>query len=381
VNSYAFAELQLPLVSQNAERVGLESLELSLSGRYDHYSDFGATTNPKVGLTYAPTRDLRLSGTYGRSFRAPLIIDLATPVQGLLFFGNDARFASGSAVAMELFGGSAALRPETSKTWTGSVEFTPEGLPGLNLSATYFSYDFTNKIIAPINSDVFSVPLSDPSIAPFTTFFPSPAQIAQVASGLFAISNLADPGSTVNDVQAILDNRFQNVSVWTSRGVDLRGSYRIDVRAGSLDLNLNSSLLTVKERPIATAGLQRLSGQVFGPAKLRVRGGAVWSDGGWTLSGYVNYVSGETDVYSVTPIELGAFVTADARIAYSFGKSSLNWLSGAHASLALLNVFDRDPPRLSFDSTIYPGIGYDPTNASSFGRLITLSISKDWGRK
>jgi iron complex outermembrane receptor protein len=49
----------------------LKQLEVSAAVRYDHYSDAGNSTTPKLGLKYTPIRELALRGTYARGFRAP----------------------------------------------------------------------------------------------------------------------------------------------------------------------------------------------------------------------------------------------------------------------------------------------------------------------
>ena len=49
----------------------LKQLEVSAAVRYDHYSDAGSSTTPKLGLKYTPMRELALRGTYARGFRAP----------------------------------------------------------------------------------------------------------------------------------------------------------------------------------------------------------------------------------------------------------------------------------------------------------------------
>ena len=45
----AFVELNMPV---------LKNLEINLAGRYDKYSDFGDTFNPKIGIRYQPTPEL-----------------------------------------------------------------------------------------------------------------------------------------------------------------------------------------------------------------------------------------------------------------------------------------------------------------------------------
>lgn len=51
----------------------LESLELSIAGRYDNYSDYGSDFSPKVSLRYEPLEDMVLRASYGKGFRAPTL--------------------------------------------------------------------------------------------------------------------------------------------------------------------------------------------------------------------------------------------------------------------------------------------------------------------
>ncbi|MBV2093002.1 MAG: TonB-dependent receptor, partial [Candidatus Thiodiazotropha sp. (ex Ctena orbiculata)] len=45
--------------------------ELTLGARYDHYSDFGGTFNPRAALVWQTRYDLTTKLLYGRAFRAP----------------------------------------------------------------------------------------------------------------------------------------------------------------------------------------------------------------------------------------------------------------------------------------------------------------------
>ena len=65
-----FAELNVPIV---------KTLEGNVAVRYDHYSDFGSTTNPKVSLRWQPTRTLLVRSSYGTGFLAPSLYQLSTP--------------------------------------------------------------------------------------------------------------------------------------------------------------------------------------------------------------------------------------------------------------------------------------------------------------
>ncbi len=73
-----FGEVNVPIV---------RTFEANVAVRYDHYSDFGGTTNPKVTLRWQPARTLMLRGAYGTGFRAPTLSDMFQPPS--LNFGQD----------------------------------------------------------------------------------------------------------------------------------------------------------------------------------------------------------------------------------------------------------------------------------------------------
>lgn len=51
----------------------VQQVELQLAGRYDRYSDFGDTFNPKVSLGYRPTQKVLLRSSWGTNFNAPSV--------------------------------------------------------------------------------------------------------------------------------------------------------------------------------------------------------------------------------------------------------------------------------------------------------------------
>jgi len=57
-----YAELSLPIT---------RTLEASLAGRYDRYSDFGGTTNSKAGMKWQAMPGVAFRGTFATAFRAP----------------------------------------------------------------------------------------------------------------------------------------------------------------------------------------------------------------------------------------------------------------------------------------------------------------------
>jgi outer membrane receptor for ferrienterochelin and colicins len=92
-------------------------LTLSAGLRYDHYSDFGGTTNPRLGLIYHLSPPTTLKLLYGAAFRAPEPFEFA-PDFGPFYDSN------------------LQLKPETIRSAEGVVE---QGLgPHFTLSGSVF---------------------------------------------------------------------------------------------------------------------------------------------------------------------------------------------------------------------------------------------------
>jgi len=108
----------------------LHQLTLSAGLRYDHYSVFGGTANPRLGLIYHPAHPTTLKLLYGTAFRAPEPFEL-TPDYGA-FFDNNTQ-----------------LKPETIRSLEGIVE--QEFGPHYTLSASVFRNRIDDLITLGIN--------------------------------------------------------------------------------------------------------------------------------------------------------------------------------------------------------------------------------------
>jgi iron complex outermembrane receptor protein len=77
----AFAELGMPVT---------DKIEVNVSGRYDHYSDFGDNFSPKLGVKFSPVKELALRGTISKGFRAPSFSESGnSAAQGFTTFSFD----------------------------------------------------------------------------------------------------------------------------------------------------------------------------------------------------------------------------------------------------------------------------------------------------
>ena len=65
-----FAQVNIPVFSE-MNAIPFFRLDFEASWRHDQYSDFGGTSNQKIGFNWAPIDDLTLRSGWGTSFRAP----------------------------------------------------------------------------------------------------------------------------------------------------------------------------------------------------------------------------------------------------------------------------------------------------------------------
>ena len=137
-----YAELLAPVLKQ---------VELSAAVRYDHYSDAGSSTTPKLGIKYTPIRQLALRATYAQGFRAPSPAE--NGIGGLAAFSTAAdppRCALGIAAACSaaniaiITAPNPALKPEKSDNYTVGLVFEPTSKTSIALD--YFDITRKNEI-------------------------------------------------------------------------------------------------------------------------------------------------------------------------------------------------------------------------------------------
>lgn len=169
----AYLELNVPLYAQQD---GPGKFDLSLAGRYSDYSTFGGEFTPKYGLRWQVAEDLLLRATYAEGFRAPSIGEL---------YGSQSRFDAqltdpclvqptappGSVAPVAcpgvpagalqndpqipvLTGGNPALQPETARSFSAGLVFSPSFAEEaawsdkLDFELTFYRHDLEGPIQA-----------------------------------------------------------------------------------------------------------------------------------------------------------------------------------------------------------------------------------------
>jgi iron complex outermembrane recepter protein len=180
-----FGEIKVPLLK---DMPFFHELTVGAAGRYADYSTIGGAFTWNVNGTWAPIRDLRFRGTYARAIRAPNIGELFDPAQGATFRPADPcdvinqnatsnRKANCIAAATALgipnaaafietytdplngrfggtIGGNPNLTEETATTWTVGTVIQPRFIPGLVISADYYSIKIRDAIATVTAQDI-----------------------------------------------------------------------------------------------------------------------------------------------------------------------------------------------------------------------------------
>ncbi len=136
-----FAEVEAPILRDTL----VQSLDVNAAGRLTSYSTSGQVETWKLGATSQVNDDIRLRVSWSLDIRAPQISELFSP--GILSAQN-CRYPSNSPYyqCFALVGGNSALQPEKAVTVSGGVVLTPRLLPGLTLSADWYSINIHGAI-------------------------------------------------------------------------------------------------------------------------------------------------------------------------------------------------------------------------------------------
>jgi iron complex outermembrane receptor protein len=114
--SYAFAQ---------DEWTFAKDWTLTAGVRYDHYSDFGGTTNPRLALVWDAAYNLVVKVMHGTAFRAPAFTELYS-INNPVVYGNP------------------NLKPETIKT--DELAFTWQSMSNMQTNLNFFRYRMHNII-------------------------------------------------------------------------------------------------------------------------------------------------------------------------------------------------------------------------------------------
>jgi iron complex outermembrane receptor protein len=368
---YEYAvEFNIPLAK---DIPALQDVSLNLAGRRAKYSNFDAGDSWKIGLNWQIVDAVRFRGTLSSDFRAPNMNNLYEPL-GVTSTGFQDRLTGGSNQGQRLVtGGNPALTPETAKTVTAGLVFTPSFIDRFSFAVDYYETRLTNAITQiSYQSDAIqglclaTAPRYD---SPFCSLAERPLSPGD--------PNYTNPAL---NMPTQIRNSPVNSSLIKTRGFDFQIDYNVDLWGGQFNFRhlanyqpTNSTLNT----PISTFYTWAVQPHLMQTTFMN------YSHSGWNVSlanrwlsnvslktsdntlnapngGNQNYVDSSLDAYDVVDVTVGK--------EFEFGDSNVE------AYLTVNNLLDQSVPLYGSNSGL-PGLFY-PTLGfyDDMGRYFTLGF-------
>jgi iron complex outermembrane receptor protein len=414
-----FIEVLVPVIGENNSFPGVRGLDVNVSGRYDEYSDFGDTTNPKYAMNWTIVDGVRVRANYAESFTAPALtsrgnVDGVTAessfggLLGATASGVNANFAipntypgaiglpgctaatptclinTSSVPGVFLAGGNKDLVAQEGETYSVGIDIEPAALPGLRFSATWWNTKYEGAITAP--QAAFAI--GSPDLSSLLQLFPGgvPADVLAAATrGLPQTSPLAATSYFIYSFQQ------RNAFNLEATGIDGDLSYRFQTDIGNFAMGVAVSHKLKMDQQFGDGGeefsvLNTIGINTTFPSNRtsgRVNFG--WNRNGVSADLFVNYNDSYLNWNGSAPFpvvrnanfspvgggqEVDDFMTIDLHVGYMFGTSGM--FEGVQVYLDASNLLDEDPPFVNAP------IGFDPFNANPIGRLLTVGVSKKW---
>ena len=372
---YGYGELGLPLVSPALDIPAVHSLNLSAALRYERYPGVGSVATPKLGLIYAPVEWVELKASWGRSFRAPTLLQQYQVPAAILYpvgrLGGTG-YPAGS-TALLVSGGNTTVQPERARTMTATIDVRPPFIEGARLQVGYFNTRYIDRIVTPIALTTQS--LGNPAYADLVTLAPAPADALAVIASSPQFVNASGAPVDASRIVAIVDNRFRNAGRQSIHGFDILADYGLPVASGQLTAALNASYLRVRQQLGPGQPVLDRSGLLFTPPDWRARASLTWSGGPLTINGSVNFTDGVDDTRTASTVRVGGTTTVDLTGRYRLARSA-GLFRSIDFTLSILNAFDDQPDEIASTSQI--DSTFDSTNYSPLGRVIVLGIVSSW---
>ncbi|WP_171066436.1 TonB-dependent receptor [Acinetobacter higginsii] len=339
-----FTELHIPLH---------KTLEAQLAARYDDYSDFGDTFNPKFSLRWEPIKQVMFRTSYTKGFRAPTLQEMHSPksVTNTAATYNDPLLCPGGVPAAGALpardcgmqfdrqnGGNQNLEPEKSDSFTAGVVFEP--IKNLVFTLDYFDIKVKNQITTISETAIFADPVK------------------------YADKFIRNADGSLN----YINTTNQNLGGIKTSGFDVGAAWRSPMTStGQFGLSIDGTYVTDyqyqenKGMPwVGVAG--SYAGLDYQAIVLRWKHTANldWRYENWALNLQQNFSKGYKDQNSNgQDHSVGDYTTYNLSGTYKGFKN-------LELTLGLKNMFDAEPPASNVVDNFQ--MGYDPRYADAVGR-------------
>lgn len=401
----AYLEANIPLISPEAGVPLMQSLTLDVSGRLDHYNDFGNTTNPKIAFDWRVYDDLKLRADWSTSFVAPpqdeiggdgtwnntnytattqnasLPVALFPQVTQLGIAGCTT--ASSSCTIASLNGIQAVNSnpnqgPSHGLGWTVGFDFTPSWLKGFTWNFTLWNARFKGGS----QGAPFATVTTSKSLSRLMTLYPSCATPSQIKA---ITGNLPLVGAVPPCVSYIYVQQNDGLLNLDAQGIDTDIQYVMPTENwGVFSIGDAISKFTHYVQSNGPDGVPfsvlNKSG-AHGSIALQMRANLGWNYENYGVQLFMNYTGGYQnwnspdnavilDPVTLNPSSGGDRVspntTFDVNLTYDFKDG---YVGDNQFSVTVRNLFDKRPP---YDSS---AAGYNATIASPVGRMVFIGLT------
>ena len=334
-NTSLFAEVAIPV---------LEDFELQIAVRYEDYSDFGTTTNPKLAFRWKAVDNVVIRGSFGTAFRAPSLHQIGLG-------RTDESPSLIDTVRCEAVGNinNACVPQEYTAVFEGNPDLDPEESTSINFGTVIDFSDNLSLAVDYYDYEIEDIIDSDTQFV-FTNFGDDPNVVERLPS---VIAN--DPGEVVR----IFDS-FQNIGDLNTSGLDINLLYKMETDVGNFDFNyvLNWVLDYEELRP-AVGGGQRVNKEEgdFEQPEIRWTLSSSWSKDDLSATLAINFID---DFKGSADAGFGD-KTVDSMTTVDF---VLNYrgIENTVLSVGATNLFNEEPPYshhdyFGFASNVHSGQG------------------------
>jgi iron complex outermembrane receptor protein len=315
-----FGEVSLPF---------LDTLVVDASIRFEDYGNQGGdTTDPKVSAKFDFNDNWFVRGSWGSSFQAPSIRQIAGVVSTATI--NDPAAINEAFIVTVVTQGSPSLTSQSAENINVGLVYRTDA--GLDVSIDYWTYDYEDLIL----------PGADPQFIFDQVFLGNlpPERALRGPDG--------QPASVIAE--------FENQGDATASGLDFVGHYNMELASGAiLTFNVGSTVITEYDSSEFgdIKGSRNFSNGFGSTPDLKLNGGVTWSQGDHLVNLSARHIGSYNDDQTSETVD--SQTTVDVRYQLVLD----GFLGGETTTLGIgiTNILDEDPPALNarplFDTEVH----------------------------
>lgn len=402
-----YGEVLIPVIAPENDMF-LYKVDLNISGRYDKYSDFGDTFNPKFAANVEIVEGLKVRANWARSFVAPSMRSVGnefgtysnstaqgnstiaqvsidrfpeiTQIPGITCGPEFCQIGGPSIQGIVVDTGNPDVGPQKGTTWSIGVDLAPRALPGLRASVTLFNNKLRGGITSPCAPGCI---LNNGALNYLFTVYPQGATPEQLAA---QINDVPVTSALPPTVYYAFRRPQTNALDLNVQGLDIALGYQFETSLGTFDLGgsvteflkfdqafgggarysilntvgINSTFPSIKRQARLNAGWK------YEDVAVELFANHVGSYKNWGGGTINNLILDENGNVSGGGDRVKSWTTFDLHASYAFSKSGK--LGDSEVYIDVTNLFDKHPP---FFNTAQ---GYDPYGSNPLGRVINLGF-------